>query len=172
MIPYKQLMNLSYMGDVSQTSNTITEVTKVPWIGANTDFFSFFALATSFLGLFLSLIDFLSDGLKINKSNKTGHVTLMLLCFIPPYLFIWIYPYGYRCNRIRRYFYHDTLLYPASINDLECQIQSKEKIQICFTWWKTVFDSNHSRKHRHNNTPVQKQAICCQQPKMLIETWQ
>lgn len=47
--------------------------------------FSLFAILTSFLGVSLSLRDFLSDGLKIQKSNK-GRFVLYLLTFIPPLL--------------------------------------------------------------------------------------
>lgn len=48
-------------------------------------FFSLFAIITSFLGVSLSLRDFLADGLKIRKSPK-GKLILYLLTFIPPLL--------------------------------------------------------------------------------------
>lgn len=46
-------------------------------------FFAFFAIVTSFLGVSLSLIDFLADGLDIEK-NRRGRVLLYLLTFGPP----------------------------------------------------------------------------------------
>jgi tyrosine-specific transport protein len=45
--------------------------------------FSIFAILTSFLGVSLSLRDFLSDGLNIQKSRR-GRFILYLLTFIPP----------------------------------------------------------------------------------------
>ncbi|MDB2614236.1 hypothetical protein N9Y92_03660 [Chlamydiales bacterium] len=47
--------------------------------------FSFFLIITSFLGVSLSLFDFLADGLKIKK-NTLGRGTLYLLTFGPPLL--------------------------------------------------------------------------------------
>ncbi len=49
-------------------------------------FFSLFAIITSFLGVSLSLRDFLADGLRIQKTPK-GRLVLYLLTFIPPLLF-------------------------------------------------------------------------------------
>lgn len=48
--------------------------------------FSFFAIVTSFLGVSLSLNDFLADGLKIQKT-RCGRVILYGLTFLPPVLF-------------------------------------------------------------------------------------
>jgi len=54
-------------------------------------FFSFFAIVTSFLGVTLSLSDFLADGLHLRKTSG-GRLTLFVLTFIPPVLFIFSYP--------------------------------------------------------------------------------
>ncbi len=48
-------------------------------------FFSLFAIVTSFLGVSLSLRDFLADGLRIQKTHK-GRLILYLLTFIPPFV--------------------------------------------------------------------------------------
>ncbi|MCC5832496.1 MAG: hypothetical protein JJU12_05575 [Chlamydiales bacterium] len=58
----------------------------VPWIGAIADFFAFFALVTSFLGIALGLFDFLSDGLKI-KEKGWGNISLGLLVALPTLFF-------------------------------------------------------------------------------------
>jgi tyrosine-specific transport protein len=55
------------------------------------EFFSFFAIVTSFLGVTLSLSDFLSDGLKIKKTHA-GRLILFVLTFTPPLIFIFTYP--------------------------------------------------------------------------------
>jgi tyrosine-specific transport protein len=52
------------------------------YIGILADFFAFFALVTSFLGIALGLFDFLSDGLKI-KRKGWGNIQLGLLVAIP-----------------------------------------------------------------------------------------
>ncbi|MEZ5315641.1 MAG: aromatic amino acid transport family protein [Chlamydiales bacterium] len=59
------------------------------WIGMMTDFFAFFALVTSFLGIALGLFDFLSDGLKIHE-NRWGSIALGLLIVIPTLFFVLI----------------------------------------------------------------------------------
>ena len=54
-------------------------------LGLFTQFFSLLAIITSFLGVSLSLRDFLADGLKIHK-NRKGKLILYLLTFVPPFL--------------------------------------------------------------------------------------
>lgn len=49
--------------------------------------FSFFAIATSFIGVSLSLCDFLADGLKI-KRTLSGNIFLSLLTFLPPLVIV------------------------------------------------------------------------------------
>ncbi|MBA3814973.1 MAG: tyrosine transporter [Parachlamydiaceae bacterium] len=55
-------------------------------------YFAFFALLTSFLGVTLGLLDFLADGLKVPKT-AVNKIWLCLLIFIPPVLFALIYPH-------------------------------------------------------------------------------
>ena len=57
------------------------------WIGIGSHLFSFFAIVTSFLGVSLSLADFLIDGLKIKRNGK-GKLLVSLLTFIPPLIFV------------------------------------------------------------------------------------
>ena len=56
--------------------------------------FSFFALVTSFLGVTLSLSDFLADGLQISKTSF-GRLRLLLMTLIPPLGFAFLYPSGF-----------------------------------------------------------------------------
>jgi tyrosine-specific transport protein len=56
------------------------------WVGSIADFFAFFALVTSFLGIALGLFDFLADGLKI-KRNQLGNLALGILVVVPTLLF-------------------------------------------------------------------------------------
>jgi len=57
-------------------------------------FFSFFAIITSFLGVSLSLSDFLTDGFKIKKTWE-GRLIAISLTFVPPIVFVMSYPKGF-----------------------------------------------------------------------------
>ena len=65
-----------------------------PWIGISASFFTFFAIITSFLGVSLSLSDFLADGLQM-KRYTWGREFACLLTFFPPILFVYTYPHGF-----------------------------------------------------------------------------
>ena len=56
------------------------------WVYIIAEYFAFFALVTSFLGMALGLFDFLSDGLKIPNEGK-GKVILSLLIIVPTFIF-------------------------------------------------------------------------------------
>lgn len=49
-------------------------------------FFAFFALATSFFGVTLGMLDFLADGLGVKKSTQ-GRLFLCALVYLPPLIF-------------------------------------------------------------------------------------
>lgn len=61
------------------------------WLSMVLRFFAFFSIMTSFLGVSLSLRDFLADGFKIEKTGF-GRMKLFLLTFVPTLLFMWINP--------------------------------------------------------------------------------
>lgn len=56
------------------------------WIGDVAEYFAFFAIVTSFLGIGLGLVDFLADGLKVKKEGK-GKILLGCLILIPSWIF-------------------------------------------------------------------------------------
>lgn len=62
------------------------EHVKSAWVSLFAEFFAFFALVTSFLGMALGLFDFLSDGLKIPNEGK-GKIFLSLLIIVPTFIF-------------------------------------------------------------------------------------
>jgi tyrosine-specific transport protein len=57
-------------------------------------FFSFFAIITSFLGVSLSLVDFIGDGLRLKKGHK-GRLLSCAITFIPPIFFVLSYQRGF-----------------------------------------------------------------------------
>jgi len=56
------------------------------WVSTVADYFAFFAIVTSFLGIGLGLFDFLSDGLKIQKKGW-GKLALAVLIIVPTLIF-------------------------------------------------------------------------------------
>lgn len=55
------------------------------------NYFAFFAIVTSFLGVSLSFVDFLADGLHVKKDAK-GKLLLCLLVIVLPFICALIYP--------------------------------------------------------------------------------
>ena len=72
----------------------LAAIIKSPLVKIGAYAFSFFAIVTSFLGVSLSLADFLTDGLKIKKSWE-GRLLAILLTFIPPLIFVFSYKRGF-----------------------------------------------------------------------------
>lgn len=72
-------------------ANLLASILGKSSLGLLAHFFSFFAIVTSFLGVSLSLSDFLTDGLKVHRlPGKRG--VICLLTFLPPLAFIWTNP--------------------------------------------------------------------------------
>lgn len=72
----------------------LSSILQNSWISAIGSSFSFFAIITSFLGVSLSLSDFLSDGFHM-KRFSLGREFACLLTFIPPLIFVLAYPHGF-----------------------------------------------------------------------------
>lgn len=56
--------------------------------------FTVFAIITSFIGISFSLFDFLIDGMHIQRT-ATGKIGGLLMTFIPPLIFAFVYPNGF-----------------------------------------------------------------------------
>jgi tyrosine-specific transport protein len=76
------------------STKPLIAIVKHPAVEFGARFFAFFAIVTSFLGVSLSLKDFLRDALKIKK-NKQGRIIACFLTFIPPLFFVLSYPQGF-----------------------------------------------------------------------------
>ncbi|MCB1068518.1 MAG: tyrosine transporter [Simkania sp.] len=72
----------------------LAQIVQSQWIKVGAHFFSFFAIVTSFLGVSLSLSDFLTDGFKLKKTWE-GRLFAILLTFIPPLIFVFTYQRGF-----------------------------------------------------------------------------
>ncbi|MCB1080831.1 MAG: tyrosine transporter, partial [Chlamydiia bacterium] len=77
----------------ASATQPLTQILKSKWIKIGAHFFSFFAIVTSFLGVTLSLSDFLTDGFKIKKSWE-GRLLACVLTFVPPLVFVFTYQRG------------------------------------------------------------------------------
>lgn len=73
---------------------SLAKIAHSTYVQAGAYFFSFFAIITSFLGVSLSLADFLTDGLKLKKSWE-GRLLAILLTFVPPLIFVFSYQRGF-----------------------------------------------------------------------------
>lgn len=78
-------LNEAFLCDIPATE-CLHYAIKNPIFSYVAQFFAFFALTTSFLGISLALFDFLSDGLNIPKTGK-GKLSLSLLIAIPTFFF-------------------------------------------------------------------------------------
>lgn len=67
-------------------TQTLQNIVGHPWLRRFGEYFGFFALVTSFLGVSLSMVDFLGDGLKMKRTGLSRGI-LCLAVFIPPVLF-------------------------------------------------------------------------------------
>lgn len=81
-------------GQPVELTQTLASLLKTPWLVSVTEAFIFFAIASSFLGISLSLFDFLADGLHIAKSWY-GKVVIAIMTFLPPLLYAEFYPSGF-----------------------------------------------------------------------------
>lgn len=75
-------------------TEALVAVLQSTWIQVAAGLFSFFVVVTSFLGVTLSLSDFLMDGLRIKKSWE-GKLGALALTFLPPLFFVLTYERGF-----------------------------------------------------------------------------
>jgi len=68
-------------------TESLKSILQKPSISLGTRCFAFFSILTSFLGVSLSLSNFIADGLRIEKTTS-GRVLIAMLTFIPPLIFI------------------------------------------------------------------------------------
>lgn len=91
-VPSSELISAWKDGEPATTP--LSKLLQSPIITYSARLFSFFAIVTSFLGVSLSLSDFLIDGLKIKRSWK-GRLSATFLTFVPPLIFVLLYEKGF-----------------------------------------------------------------------------
>ena len=90
----ESLITVAKSDDALATINTILEHKKVIGMASTNSAFSFFAIVTSYLGVILSLADFIADGVKIKRDLK-GKILITVLASMPPLAFALFYPKGF-----------------------------------------------------------------------------
>jgi tyrosine-specific transport protein len=75
----------------SELMNALQDIVQKSTVTTFSKIFSSICVATSFLGVALSLSDFLSDGLGIEKKGF-GNLKIQLLTFAPPLFIVLLYP--------------------------------------------------------------------------------
>ncbi len=77
--------------EVTLLAARLQESLTVSWIGDLFRGFSIVSLLTAFLGVSLSLTDFLADGFTLQKKGM-GLMIILLLAFLPPLVVVWLNP--------------------------------------------------------------------------------
>jgi len=72
-------------------TRTLKETVGSAWVVDVAQYFAFFAIVTTFLGVALSFVDFLADGLSIRKTAG-GKAAVVLLALGPPLFLALLYP--------------------------------------------------------------------------------
>lgn len=92
IVPLEGVGSLQAASDEGQMATHALKTTVgISWIVDVAQFFAFFAIVTSFLGVAWSFVDFLADGLRIPK-KPVGKMLLCVLALLPPYVFSLTHP--------------------------------------------------------------------------------
>lgn len=89
IVPLQYFKDAVVQGEIA--TEALKEAVGISWVSDVAQGFAFFAVATSFLGVALSMADFLADGLKIRKT-PAGKTALAGLVLVPPFLCSLVYP--------------------------------------------------------------------------------
>ncbi|EKE01284.1 MAG: hypothetical protein ACD_21C00172G0001 [uncultured bacterium] len=81
----------NYPGSMGEFIKTVTNTLDNKWITSSINSFYNIAMTTSFLGVTLSLFDFLADGFK-RPDTRSGRLQTAGLTFIPPLFFALLFP--------------------------------------------------------------------------------
>lgn len=78
----------------SDLAVTLTQVAQNGGIQFAIRLFTSICVVTSFLGVSIALVDFLADGLRIEKQSTSG-ILVYVLAFVPPYIIALLYPHAF-----------------------------------------------------------------------------
>ncbi|POY46031.1 tryptophan permease [Avibacterium paragallinarum] len=81
-------------GDIALLLEALNAQIQTDYIGLMLRFFTYMAIASSFLGVTLGLFDYLADLCKFDNSGA-GRTKTALLTFLPPLILSLLFPYGF-----------------------------------------------------------------------------
>ncbi len=94
-IVFGLLPGLTPHDNLSKVVSLLQDQVSISYLGGVVNFFADIAVTTSFLGVSMSLFHFIRDGCHLNQ-NRFGEKELaILMTFLPPFCFAWIYPKGF-----------------------------------------------------------------------------
>jgi tyrosine-specific transport protein len=90
LIPLEEFQQAASQGNM--VTHTLKKVAGGKlWVVDVAQYFAFFAIVTSFIGVALSFVDFLADGFQIKKDHK-GRALTCTMVLVPPLFFAVLYP--------------------------------------------------------------------------------
>ena len=89
IVPLTEFKTALDQGEIA--TQALKSTVGISWVTDVAQMFALFAIITSLLGVALSFVDFLSDGLKVKKTSL-GKVTLITLALVPPLIFAFFHP--------------------------------------------------------------------------------
>ncbi|PJG85754.1 aromatic amino acid transporter [Conservatibacter flavescens] len=81
-------------GDVATLVQALGQYVQTDYIQVALNFFTYFAIASSFLGVTLGLADYIADLFKFDDS-ALGRTKTVIVTFLPPLILSLIFPYGF-----------------------------------------------------------------------------
>lgn len=90
IIPEERFKEAAASG--SMVTHALSDAVGTNSVSIVAQYFAFFAIITSFIGVALSFVDFLTDAFNMDKSGKS-RVLVTILALLPPYLFSIAYPH-------------------------------------------------------------------------------
>jgi tyrosine-specific transport protein len=92
VIPRSELIQIASNGrTVAELISAMQHYTGTAWLAIVANVFMSICAFTSFLGVSLSLVDFLADGINVNKRSGKGWI-VYVLTFLPPLLIVMVDP--------------------------------------------------------------------------------
>ena len=82
------------MDNGTRVASALIHLSNNPYLATLLTLFALFAVITSFLGVSMALYHSLADGLSL-KSRGVAGLLLLALSYIPPIIFLQIYPSGF-----------------------------------------------------------------------------
>ena len=76
-------------------ASVMRNITKNQYINSYINIFIYMAITTSFLGVSLSLFDFIMDGFHLNSKRWNNRIAVLIAVYILPVIFALYYPKGF-----------------------------------------------------------------------------